>query len=436
MTTDYTYDKYGNILTQAATSGNGDVQKVTNTYSHNTADWMIGLLTRSVNTSTVGGISLTNTVDYAYNNTNGLLQTQTVEPDQAAYKSVTTYTYDTFGNVLTKTVAVGNTSRSESYTYESGRFVKTHKDVLGLITTSVYDPVSGLLSSKTDINGDVTSYTYDGFGKIKTMSQSSASDNSISTGWTWSNGSPAYSMVLRTETTGDGQVVKTWYDALGREIQTSHKNFSGKEVYTTTSYDAQGRAVKVSEPYFSGGASSSIQYHTSQYDDYGRIGKQITPLGTVTYSYSGNQTTIVDGTKGYTTVRETDAGGKLKTVTDPGGKITYTYGPTGDVVKVVCGSAVYSMEYDLLGRRMKLVDPNAGTILYEYDGWGNLKKQTDARGEVEEYAYEDNGRLQSYKRGTEAFSYAYDPTYKGQVSSIAYGGVKTDFRYGTYGLGF
>ena len=91
------------------------------------------------------------------------------------------------------------------------------------------------------------------------------------------------------------------------------------------------------------------------------------------------------------------------------------------------------MEYDLLGRRTKLIDPNAGTILYEYDGWGNLKKQTDARGEVEEYAYEDNGRLQSYKRGTEVFSYAYDPTYKGQVSSIAYGGVKTDFRYGTYG---
>ena len=270
-------------------------------------------------------------------------------------------------------------------------------------------------------------------GFIKTMSQSSASDNSISTGWTWSNGSPANSMVLRTETTGDGQVVKTWYDAMGREIQTSHKNFSGKEVYTTTSYDAQGRAIKVSEPYFSGGASSSVQYHTSQYDDYGRISKQITPLGTISYNYSGNQTTIVDGTKGYTTVRETDAGGKLKTVTDPGGKITYTYGPTGDVAKVVCGSAVYSMEYDLLGRRTKLVDPNAGTILYEYDGWGNLKKQTDARGEVEEYTYENSGRLQSYKRGTETFSYAYDPTYKGQVGSITYGGAKTEFRYGTYG---
>jgi len=221
-------------------------------YCNNTTDWMIGLLTRSVNASTVGGNSLTNTVDYMYNNTNGLLQTQTVEPNQTAYKSVTAYTYDTFGNVLAKTVTVGNASRSESYTYENGRFVKTHKDVLGQVTTSVYDPVSGLLSSKTDINGDVTSYTYDGFGKIKTMSQSSAPDNSISTSWTWSNGSPANSMVLRTETTGDGQVVKTWYDALGREIQTSHKNFSGKEVYTTTSYRATAPNPAVTIFYFYG----------------------------------------------------------------------------------------------------------------------------------------------------------------------------------------
>ena len=58
---DYAYDKYGNVLMQTATYGNGDVQKVTNTYSNNTTDWMIGLLTRSVSASTVGGNSLSNT---------------------------------------------------------------------------------------------------------------------------------------------------------------------------------------------------------------------------------------------------------------------------------------------------------------------------------------------------------------------------------------
>lgn len=91
------------------------------------------------------------------------------------------------------------------------------------------------------------------------------------------------------------------------------------------------------------------------------------------------------------------------------------------------------MEYDLLGRRTKLIDPNAGTILCSYDGWGNLKKQTDARGQAEEYIYENSGRLQTYKRGTESFSYVYDPTYKNQVKSVIYGGVKTEYGYGTYG---
>ena len=430
--TDYSYDNYGNLLTQTATYGNGDVQKVTNTYSNNTTDWLIGLLTQSVSTSTVGSSSQTNTIGYAYDKETGLLQTQTVEPNQSSFKSVTAYKYDEYGNVITKTKTVGGTSREESYTYENGRFVKTHKDVLGQIESFVYDPVSGLLSSQTDINGDQSTYSYDGFGKIKAQTQSSSSGNKVSTSWSWTNGSPSNSVVLRTETTGDGQVIKTWYDASGREIQSSHKNFLDKEVFTTTEYDALGRTAKISEPYFSG-STSSIQYHTSQYDDYGRISKMVTPLGTITYSYSGNQTTVNDGTKGYTTVRETDMAGKLLSVTDPGGKITYTYGPSGDPVKVVCGTTTSTMKYDLLGRRTELQDPNAGTISYEYDGWGNLKKQTDARGETEEYVYANNGLLETYKRGQESFSYTYDSKYKGQVSSIAYGNVKTAYTYGDYG---
>ena len=434
VTTNYSYDDYGNLLTQTATYGNGDVQKVTNTYSNNTTDWLIGLLTRSVSVSTVNNSSQTNTVDYSYYSTTGLLHTQTVEPNQSTYKSVVTYTYDEYGNVATKNKTVGNISREESYTYENGRFINTHTDVLGQVESFIYEPVSGLLSSRTDINGDKSTYSYDGFGKIKTQTLSSSSGNSASISWTWTNGNPSNSVVLRTETTGDGQVIKTWYDASGREIQSSHKNFLNKEILTTTEYDALGRTIKISEPHFSGSASSSIQYHTSQYDDYGRISKVITPLGTITYSYSGNQTTVNDGTKGYTIVRETDKAGKLLSVTDPGGKITYTYGPSGDPVKVACGTTTSTMKYDLLGRRTELKDPNAGTISYEYDGWGNLKKQTDARGETEEFVYANNGLLETYKRGQESFTYSYDSQYKGQVSSIACGGIKTAYTYGDYGL--
>ncbi|MDB9132809.1 hypothetical protein PN634_20895 [Parabacteroides distasonis] len=391
---------------------------------------MLGLLTRSVSVSTVNGSSQTNTVDYAYD-ANGLLKTQTVEPNQSAYKTVVTFQYDGFGNVTSKTKTVGSISRIESYAYDNGRFLKTYTNVLGQIESSTYDAITGLLVSQTDISGDVYTYTYDGFGKIKTKSQKSATGNTAMINWAWTNNSPNHSVILRTETMGDGQVMKIWYDALGREIQSSYKNFLGKEVYMVTTYDALGRTTQVSEPYYSG--ASSIQYHASQYDSFGRISKQITPLGTISYSYSGNQTTINDGTKGYTTIRETDLAGKLKRVTDPGGTITYTYGPSGNPTKIVCGSTTSTMEYDLLGRRTKLIDPNAGTILCSYDGWGNLKKQTDARGQAEEYIYENSGRLQTYKRGTESFSYVYDPTYKNQVKSVIYGGVKTEYGYGTYG---
>ena len=68
--------------------------------------------------------------------------------------------------------------------------------------------------------------------------------NNVLTSWTWTNGNPSKSVILRTQTAGDGQVVKNWYDALGREIQSGYKNFSDKEVLTVTEYDALGRAIK------------------------------------------------------------------------------------------------------------------------------------------------------------------------------------------------
>lgn len=224
VTTSYSYDAYGNVLTQTATYGNGDIQKVTNTYSNNTANWLLGLLTRSVSVSTVNGSSQTNTVDYAYD-ANGLLKTQTVEPNQSAYKTVVTFQYDGFGNVTSKTKTVGSISRIESYAYDNGRFLKTYTNVLGQIESSTYDAITGLLVSQTDISGDVYTYTYDGFGKIKTKSQKSATGNTAMINWAWTNNSPNHSVILRTETMGDGQVMKIWYDALGREIQSSYKNF-------------------------------------------------------------------------------------------------------------------------------------------------------------------------------------------------------------------
>ena len=111
----------------------------------------------------MNGSSQTNTVDYAYD-ANGLLKTQTVEPNQSAYKTVVTFQYDGFGNVTSKTKTVGSISRIESYAYDNGRFLKTYTNVLGQIESSTYDAITGLLVSQTDISGDVYTYTYDGFG--------------------------------------------------------------------------------------------------------------------------------------------------------------------------------------------------------------------------------------------------------------------------------
>lgn len=433
VTTSYSYDIYGNVLIESSKHGNGDVQKRTNIYSNNTTDWLIGLLTESKTESIVNNKTQTNVAQRTYNS-NGSVYSQIIEPNSSEYKSIEEYKYDKYGNIIEKTKKVGNTVRTESYTYKNGRFPDTYTNELGQTESFTYDDLTGLLGSKTNINGEVETYKYDGFGKVKEQIKSSMSGNTFVVNWSWTNGSPVNSVVLRTETSGDGQVLKTWYNSLGKELQTSHKNFLGNEVYSTVTFDAQGRPLRKSDPYYSGSSSSSILYQTFQYDSYGRTSKIITPKGTISYNYSGNLTTIEDGTKGYKTVQETDMAGQLIKVTDPGGVISYVYGPSGNPVNVtVCDSIKYALDYDIFGRRKTLKDPNAGTISYAYDGWGNLISQTNGRGEKEEYTYDKNGLLLSYKRGNEPFTYTYDDVYKDKVKSIYYGAVKTDFEYGDFG---
>lgn len=78
------------------------------------------------------------------------------------------------------------------------------------------------------------------------------------------------------------------------------------------------------------------------------------------------------------------------------------------------------MEYDLLGRHTKLTDPNAGTIRYEYDGWGNLKKQTDGRGEVEEYTNGDLHKIIWQPTNTTVWQ-KRNENAKGQILSVNLG---------------
>jgi len=57
------------------------------------------------------------------------------------------------------------------------------------------------------------------------------------------------------------------------------------------------------------------------------------------------------------------------------------------------------MSYDLLGSKTAMSDPNKGAWSYEYNGFGELTKQTDAKGQTSAMTYDGLGRMATRARG-------------------------------------
>ena len=75
------------------------------------------------------------------------------------------------------------------------------------------------------------------------------------------------------------------------------------------------------------------------------------------------------------------------------------------------GTETRSFSYDGLGRLLKSVEPESGTINYSYYPVGTLYTRTDARGEVSTYSYDQLNRVRtisysgSYPAYTRTFNY-------------------------------
>lgn len=232
-----------------------------------------------------------------------------------------------------------------------------------------------------------------------------------------------------TETSGESPVT-VWYDPMERELGQKYYGLGGKEITSSKEYDAKGRLYRISEPYFSG--ETVTWASTNYYDTYGRLQRSVTPLGTTSYSYSGLTTQVT--APNTTTVTVENALGETVSQTTNGKKVSYTYYASGAVKTATPeGGAPINMEYDLVGNRTKLTDPDAGVITTVYDAWGQLKSETqsihigkspvvtnytyskgllskvDRQGEITNYDYDSNNRVSGIRMdGKHSQQFAYD----------------------------
>ncbi len=94
------------------------------------------------------------------------------------------------------------------------------------------------------------------------------------------------------------------------------------------------------------------------------------------------------------------------------------------------------MGYDIYGRQTSLTDPNAGTILYRYNKFGEMTRQLDAKGNIDSLTYDILVRVATQYRnndeGTKVFR--YDPAGKpGLIDSVTYTGGSEKYIYDSKG---
>jgi RHS repeat-associated protein len=296
-------------------------------------------------------------------------------------------TYDTEGNLI-------STSNQLNYT-----------------TTASHDPIFSQMTSKTDPNGNTTSYLYDASGN------------------------------LVEETDSEG--VKVEYEYYDNGLLNAIRQDG--EIKTQYSYKPDGNVASITDAY------GNISYF--EYDDLGRMTEKTDALGNTTsftldpagniiatvdaegntthftYNRLNLRTSLTDANDN-TTIYEYDNWGKLVKVTDPlgfektfsynlnydlsvetdknGVQTSYTYDARRQIAaKAYSDNSTESFSYDANGN-MNIVGTGAGKIYLYFDATNKLIRATDVLGQSVEYTYHEDGRRKSVidaQGGTTQFEY-------------------------------
>ena len=363
----------------------------------------------------------------------GLLKTETIAPGHPLYELTTTYQYNNFGNKThaTQTAAdarngtvgsVAANDRQVRWEYDSsGRYRdKTYNALNQLVENVKARNRYGAPTLAADITGVEVHADYTPLGKPYLTY---AEDGS----WTHTSydrcpgdcpSGAVYSVT--TKQAGGGRKTE-YFDVLGRSIQTNHQGFAdGDIVISQVEYDALGRVVRQSTPYYT---ESERYWSETHYDILGRPVNLFSPtqsnpieqtinyngLITTTETISNNPTAMIDqAVISQSTIREVNVLGEVVKVIDAlQGTVDYTYSVEGllrttsttahaaggGMALGVTQPVTITLDYDPLGRKDSMIDPDKGAWTYVYNGFGELIEQYDANGNATHMDYDALGRM-------------------------------------------
>jgi RHS repeat-associated protein len=339
------------------------------------------------------------------------------------------------------------------------------------VTYTQYDYYTGKAVNAEDPNGTVYSGYYNDELDRPSMLVTAGADTALRTQTKF-----IYNDIDRTitttsdRTTYDDDLLKSQvvYDGLGRTVETRSYEDATNYILVEQTYDGLGRVKSQSNPYRPVGTTpETAAWTTNTYDELGRITQVQTPDNAkINTTYKGNATTVRDQALKKRESRVDALGRLVEVIEDPDGvayQTSYQYDVLDNLTKVVQGGQTRTFTYDSLKRLVQAVNPESGTIKYEYDDNGNLVKKIDPRkvtttplvylemtfaydalNRVTSKTYNDNGETPSviYKYDAQALptgapgAAVFDRgASTGRLVAVTYGGTAWGTYYGYDGLG-
>lgn len=327
---------------------------------------------------------------------------QTQETSYAGYASVGAQAGNKFD-----APGGGSAARTTTITYDpffhAFPVTRQRPTVNGLTLTdqAAYDYCLGVMTGVTDPTGAVTTATYDPFGRMTALVKpydNAAAPTTFIDYYDWDF--PIRYIVSQREIAGNAgahRPTMTFYDGVGRTIQTKRETLDGAQtVVTDYAYDGLDRLRPLAQPRYHTTATAGsdefwgysaanqgdqpVTFATTTYDALGRVRTTTTPdnrTTTTTYYQAtvGTAASTVDA-NGHKTRRETDLFGRLRAVLEYSGTTddatdryrfeattTYAYDPRDLLTQVTDAQGnVSAMGYDGLGRKTVMHDPDMGGL--------------------------------------------------------------------------
>jgi len=366
----------------------------------------------------------------------GNLTTKKVWDDLDSKWITTSNTYDVYGNVATTTDGRGKVT---TFTYGDATHalpttvtVDPQNGTGSQSTNTAFDYYTGLVTSRTDVNGQVSTvdYTNQLLGTVDPFGRPGlAKAPAINIG-----GTNHQRRVTNTYVDSARQVIvasdlnaendqllksRTTADVLGRPILSEQtEDGTNYTISVKKAYLDMGR-VTLSSSAMRSTAATTDSWARATRDSAGRVievatfggaaqaawsGTSGVFTGAVTTAYDANFTTVtdqagkvrrsmVDALGRLIRVDEPDGSGSLGTTASPAQPTSYGYDVFGNLTLVTQGSQTRTFSYDSLSRLRTTINPESGTVSYQYDDNGNVVVKTDPRGVSTHFEYDAINRL-------------------------------------------